>query len=73
MSLKRVQNKLNFQLEEQQQQPEASNQQNPLYSHSHVKWYNNFQQTCNGKYLGRVEQKLLVLELQRLFQRYDVD
>lgn len=46
---------------------------NPLRSNDNIKWFKTKQKTCNESYLGTVDEKLCVLELKRLFERFDID
>lgn len=46
---------------------------NPLRSTYNIKWFKTKAQTCNENYLDTVGDKLVVMELKRLFERFDID
>lgn len=56
----------------QEDQGGSSSSQNPLRQTHTIKWFKRSQQ-CNEKYSDTVQEQMTVLQLKRLFERFDTD
>jgi hypothetical protein len=69
MSLLKLKQMVTSQLEDQ---GGSNSNPNPLRQSHTIKWFKRSQQ-CNEKYSDTVQEQMTVLQLKRLFERFDTD
>lgn len=74
MSLQKVRGKIEFEIKRRDGLIPIGEDHNPLKTQKSIHWLKTkAKATCHENYKVTVEEKLTVLELRRLFERFDVD